>query len=389
MKKTLLQLKFILPVVAFLISAFIVFPDIILIFEQKEEMRFPDFDAATREGDNIPFQAHLKENRRHPEPPSGFNQRLDGGGRTPMPRMKVFSTKKVAVEFLYFFPAALFFLCLNLYFIQIYFARIKREKLHYLYLLLLNIFSGVLLALFYEVVLGEPHRGFPNGFVLFKSFFICLNTYLVAYLISVLAKHQKMQIENERLKNQNLEVKCASLVTQLNPHFFFNTMNSLSFLIREKESDKSLQFVHKLSELFRYMLSAGKENLVRVREEMGFLSSYIYLMNIRYEHRLRFEFEIEEKYMDLRMPVLTLQPLVENAIKHNCATDEFPLLLTIRVVDEGKYLEVMNPILPKFTLSESNGIGLKNLNDRYMMMFKKPIIISDGQGLFSVKVPLK
>lgn len=389
MEKTLLQLKFIPLVVAFLISAFIVFPDIILIFEQRDEAHFSNFDEAVRMEGNIPFHAPQKENRPNPKPQGEFNQGFEGRLPSPMPRMKVFSSKKILAEFLFFFPATFAFLCLNLYFIQRDFARIKREKLRYLYLLLLNIFLGVLLALFYEVLLGEPHRGFPNGFVLFKSFFVSLNTYLVAYLLSVLAKHQKMQVENERLKNQNLEVKCASLVTQLNPHFFFNTMNSLSFLIREKESEKSLQFVHKLSELFRYMLSAGKQNLVTVREEMGFLSSYIYLMNIRYEHKLRFEFEIEEKYMDLRMPVLTLQPLVENAIKHNCATDEYPLLLTIRVVNEGKYLEVANPVLPKFTLSESNGVGLKNLNDRYMLMFNEPIVISDQEGIFSVKVPLE
>lgn len=388
MKKSFMQLKLIPPIVAFLISTFLIFPDVVLMIEEGNKNAVFLNDRPREEQGKPP--RHLHEEGFHRRPLRPANEFRPSENRKGMsgPGRKEFNSLILFVEFCFFFFISLFSFYLNLYCIQKILPCLKRKVFFYWGLLFLNLLLGTFWALLHQMIVRDFLLWPLNGLVLFKCYFVSLNTYLMVYLFTLIVKQQRMMVENERLKTQNLEVKCASLVTQLNPHFFFNSMNSLAFLIREKEMEKSLKYVHKLSELFRYMLSSGKQNLATVKEEIDMLASFIYLMNIRYEDKLRFEFRVEEKYMDYRLPVLTLQPLVENAIKHNSATDDFPLSLLIRIVDDGRYMEVSNPIQAKFIVAESNGIGLKNLNQRCMLLFNTQIIVSEEGGVFSVKVPL-
>lgn len=388
MKKSFMQLKLIPPIVAFLISTFLIFPDVVLLIEEGNEDAVFLNDRPREERGKPPRYLHEEEFHRQPPKPVNELGSSDNRKGMPEPRRKEFNGLILFVEFCFFFFISFFSFYLNLYCIQKIRPRLHKKVFFYWGLLFLNLLLGTFWALLHQMMVREFLLWPLNGLVLFKCYFVSLNTYLMVYLFTLIVKHERTIVENERLKTQNLEVKCASLVTQLNPHFFFNSMNSLAFLIREKETEKSLKYVHKLSELFRYMLSSGKQNLATVKQEIDMLTSFIYLMNIRYEDKLRFEFRVEEKYMDYRLPVLTLQPLVENAIKHNSATDDFPLSLLIRIVDDGRYMEVSNPIQAKFIVAESNGIGLKNLNQRCMLLFNTPIIVSEQGGVFSVKVPL-
>lgn len=171
---------------------------------------------------------------------------------------------------------------------------------------------------------------------------------------------------------------------QISPHFFFNTLSSLSSIVRKKEKEETLDYIGKISNIYRYTLSI-KENLVTVQEEMDFLNSYLYLLQERFGTKLRVANEIDEKVNELKIPSMSLQLLVENAIQHNIITESSPL--TIRLYLEEDMICVENNLQEKES-TESFGLGLKNLSDRYRLLLQKDIVILKEHGMFVVKLPL-
>lgn len=223
--------------------------------------------------------------------------------------------------------------------------------------------------------------------VLTKSLFMLVVSALYSYIYSLMLQREKIVVENERLKTENLSTRYNMLVGQINPHFFFNSLNSLSMLVREQDNDRALEYIEQLSYTFRYIIQNGQSGVTTLREEMAFAEAYAYLFKIRYEDKLFFDIDIDEKYMDWTLPALSLQPLIGNAVKHNTITSKNPLRVIVRVVDG--VLEVENVKSQKLDIEPSTGIGLQNLSSRWQIVSGRDIEVVDEPERFLVRLPLE
>ncbi len=205
------------------------------------------------------------------------------------------------------------------------------------------------------------------------------------YIFHLILKQQRIVVENEALRTESLRHQYESLKNQLNPHMLFNSLNTLQSLIRESP-DRALDYTQELSQVLRYTLQDSDRRCVTLAEEMQFARAYIYLMKRRYEDNLRFDIAIDERSRGLLLPPMSVQLLIENAIKHNEISNRNPLTISIRT--EGRMLLVCNPIQPKRVAPSGPGIGLDNLAKRYNLLWQKEIQISTEAGRFCVRLPL-
>lgn len=223
--------------------------------------------------------------------------------------------------------------------------------------------------------------------VLTKSLFMLVVSALYSYIYSLMRQREKMVVENERLKTENLATRYNMLVGQINPHFFFNSLNSLSMLVREQDNKRALEYIDQLSYTFRYIIQNGQSGLTTLKEELAFAEAYAYLFKIRYEDKLFFDIDIDEKYMGWTLPALSLQPLIGNAVKHNTITSKNPLHIALRVVDG--VLEIENKKSQKLDVEPSTGIGIQNLRSRWQIVSGRDIEVIDEAERFLVRLPLE
>jgi len=231
----------------------------------------------------------------------------------------------------------------------------------------------------------DPHSN-TYLIVLTKSIFILVTTILYSRIYLLMQQRQVMVVENERLKTENLSTRYNMLVGQINPHFFFNSLNSLAMLVREHDDKRALEYIDQLSYTFRYIIQSGQASITTLREEMAFAEAYIYLFKIRYAEKLFFDIDIDPKYNEWTLPALSLQPLIGNAVKHNTITTKNPLHVAIRV--KGGVLEVENRKMPKLDVEPSTGIGLQNLRSRWHIVTGRDIEIINTEERFMVRLPL-
>ncbi len=230
------------------------------------------------------------------------------------------------------------------------------------------------------------HRMFDYMLVL-KCSFAAVVSMLFAHIYMLLTQRQAIVLENEKLKNENLSTRYNMLVGQINPHFLFNSLNSLAMLVREKEDRRALTYIDQLSYTFRYIIQNGQSTMITLDEEMKFFEAYSYLLKIRYEDKLFFDVDIEDNCRGWILPALSLQPLLGNAVKHNVITKAKPLRVTIRTA--GGVLEISNPKAPMSTPEPSTGIGLENLNNRWHLIAGCGIEVVDDGATFTVRLPLQ
>ena len=223
--------------------------------------------------------------------------------------------------------------------------------------------------------------------VMLKCLFMLAVVVLYSQIYVLVYQRQQMLIENEQLQNENLTTRYNMLVSQINPHFFFNSLNSLPMLVREEDTKRALEYIDQLSYTFRYLIQHAQSGSTTLREELEFASAYIYLFKIRYEDKLFFDIDIDEKYMEWTLPALSLQPLIGNAVKHNTITSKNPLHVIIRVVDG--VLEVENMKSQKLDIEPSTGIGLQNLSSRWQIVAGRDIEVVDEPERFLVRLPLE
>lgn len=192
-------------------------------------------------------------------------------------------------------------------------------------------------------------------------------------------------IEAEQLKSEKFASQYQSLKDQLNPHFLFNSLNVLSNLVYES-ADRSAEFIQQLSKIYRYVLEIQQEELVSLEKELSFATHYLSLQKIRFENNLEYFMDIGQvkgKYL----PPLSLQLLLENAIKHNIASQEKPLRIVIE--QSGDKLIVRNILQPKLTRdSNDDGIGLSNIKKRYDLLSDQVPKITETENEFIVELPL-
>lgn len=197
-------------------------------------------------------------------------------------------------------------------------------------------------------------------------------------------KALRLQQRAAVLQAENDTARYTALQNQLNPHFLFNSLNTLIAEI-EYNPKNAVHFTKHLSSVYRYVLQSQDKTLVTLGEELEFIRSYLFLHEVRLGNCLTCQNNVPAEYAEKMLPPLTLQLLVENVIKHNSITPGKPMVITIRIEDE--YLSVSNPIHPKKSVA-SSGIGLENLAKRCELMSGKKIIIKNETEKFTVKVPL-
>ncbi len=176
-------------------------------------------------------------------------------------------------------------------------------------------------------------------------------------------------------------------MNQINPHFFFNSLNGLTALIRKKNDENTLTYVNKMSDVFRYILQSDKKGFVTLEEELEFVQAFRYMMEVRFANKLQFNVDVDSKMLCSKLPVLSILPLIENVVVHNTIDSEHKMVVTIRL-NERKELVVSNPKYPKLAPAETNGTGLVNLNNRFSLLMDKQIRIEDKEDVFYVYLPL-
>ena len=224
--------------------------------------------------------------------------------------------------------------------------------------------------------------------VMLKCLFMLAVVLLYSQIYVLIYQRQQILLENEQLQNENLTTRYNMLVSQINPHFFFNSLNSLSMLVRERDSERALEYIDQLSYTFRYITQNGNNSeLVSLRDEMSFAKAYCYMFHIRYADKIFFDISVSEEYFEYKLPALSLQPLIGNAVKHNAITSKNPLRVSIRT--ENGNLVVSNPKRPLLEPQVGTGTGLQNLCSRYELMLGKKIEIECSGNEFIVRLPLK
>ena len=201
---------------------------------------------------------------------------------------------------------------------------------------------------------------------------VLLTLLLTSFMLKLQVKNKNDEIENEQLIKEKIKSELVAIKNQVNPHFLFNSLNTLNSVIRNNPKNAT-DFVDKLAFMYRYILQSSEKGLVPLKEELEFLNSYVYLINIRYGNRFELKNHLDLDADAIEIPVLSLQLLVENAVKHNEISENSPLKVTI--YNDSEYIVVENKIKPRNSLEESTGNGLLNLSKRYKILKNSDIEI--------------
>ncbi len=228
-------------------------------------------------------------------------------------------------------------------------------------------------------------RYFPVDIMLMKCLFSLAFALLYGRTYQLIYQSEGIMLENEQLKSENLLSRYNTLVNQINPHFLFNSLNSLSALVREGKADDAVMYIDRLSDTFRYTIRNDAGTTTTLGEELEFTAAYKYLLEVRYAGKLFIDIDIEEEKLEWMLPTFSIQPLIENAVKHNVITRAKPLHISIRT--EGDRLVVSNPVNPKIEPENGTGIGLANLSNRWQLLTGQNIEVLNDGTTFSVSLP--
>lgn len=194
-------------------------------------------------------------------------------------------------------------------------------------------------------------------------------------------------LEVEKYKTESTQAQLQNLKNQINPHFLFNNMSVLSSLVY-KDQDKAVDFINQLSKVYRYLLDNKDEELTTLENELTFINSYIYLLQIRFDTNIHFDIQISKEYQSKFLPPMALQLLIENAIKHNEISSELPLTIFIKTKEHQ--LIISNNLQLRSNYPEDNNCktGIQNIKDRYHYFTDREVLISKSAKLFTVQIPL-
>ena len=231
----------------------------------------------------------------------------------------------------------------------------------------------------------------PNVFDFWHLFLLNRHNALTAFIILLYFNNlnffnawKESILKANEIEKKHIEYQLQALKNQTNPHFLFNNLNVLSQLIHEDISQAD-DFINRFSDVYRYLLEQKEEDLVPIEVELDFLESYMFLIQIRHGENIRFKINKKELRGFFVAPI-TLQMLIENAMKHNEVSIKFPLIIEIDV--QGSYMIVRNNVRPKSMVGYSSGIGLENIMNRYKLITGKDVVIEENAETFQVLLPL-
>ncbi len=234
------------------------------------------------------------------------------------------------------------------------------------------------------------HQKITSSFFFDQASFMAKVAFLFVFVGSLLSNAvlffknwKEAAVQQEKLKREQLALQYETLKSQVNPHFLFNNLNSLTSLI-SSNPEKAIDFVKKLSEVYRYVLDQKNHELVALETELKFVESYIYLHQIRFGTNLKVQMDVNPH--NVKVIPLSIQLLVENAIRHNEISDKKPLSIRLYTNDD-QYLIVEN-VLQKKSGSEGSGMGIQNISDRYGFFTDRKVLITFNSERFKVSIPL-
>ena len=222
-------------------------------------------------------------------------------------------------------------------------------------------------------------RAFYNTYW-FYTFVLGLISLIIYFFIK---RDQRERALRAELSQKKVETQLINLKSQLNPHFLFNSFNTLIGLV-EEDTDRGIKYVEYLTDFYRSILEIGKEELIPLDKELQLVQLYSFLLQERFGDGLRISFDIPPE--ESLIPPLTLQMLIENAVKHNVVSEKNPLI--IKVFTSKNHIIVSNNLNPKISKEPSTSIGLQNIRRRYLLLGNKAIEVSQQGDAFQVKLPL-
>lgn len=216
--------------------------------------------------------------------------------------------------------------------------------------------------------------------------FIFVPLFSIYFSLYFLKHWRKSELAVEKFQKENIRSQLSSLRKHLDPHFLFNNLNILSALI-DKDTARSKQFIEHLAEVYRSLLRKASDDLIPLPEELAFIDSYIYLLRTRFGDNIQFTVNLKPEHQDRMVPPLTLQMLVENAIKHNIIHEQRPLAIHLLQLDDD-YLMISNSLNEYRGKPHAEGTGLTNIKNRYRYFTDCPVKIIKTDAHFEVHIPL-
>lgn len=305
-----------------------------------------------------------------------------------LPGLNFFSNSEAAVIRSYGFYERWFYASAVIYvlwYLLLWGSGIKTKHKHWIMPGVIIFFAVIVYALFALFVFKIPNT-IKWAFIA-KLFFAAVLFLIIQYALKANENISKLQLEKQQMQTENYKVQLQELRTKIDPHFLFNSFNTLRTMIR-KNHPSSEQFVMNLSNFYRLTLNLNKASVTSLKDEIDVLKSYLFLLQTRNEGAIKVMMNIDENYLQKQLPTLSLQILAENCFKHNRTSSSNPLEIII-FIDENNYISVKNNRLPKLTTGETSGFGLENIAQRYTLL-KIPdgIVKNVTDEFFEVKLKL-
>ena len=230
---------------------------------------------------------------------------------------------------------------------------------------------------------SEAHEGRNTAVTILLDYAMTLVVILVLAAYSLRLQQRAMAASEQA----NLaQYRYHKLKQQVNPHFLFNSLNVLDYLIQEQPREDASRYTHKLAEVYRYMIRSEDETTVRLRDEMDFVSQYVDLLKVRFPEGLDVQVDIPEEAMARSVVPCCVQLLIENATKHNAVHPDTPL--HIKVGATATRVTVVNNRIPKVTRAASTGLGLQYIRQQYHDLSGKSIVVREDEQTYTVTLPL-
>lgn len=252
--------------------------------------------------------------------------------------------------------------------------------------IIVNSALSVLVAVILVIIGNLPFISDMREFVKTIEFWKSVAAMTLLNIILIAAIDYMMQmVANRNLQKENAILQYRQLKSQIKPHFLFNSLNVLVSTIN-KDWDAAVEYTKKLSAVYRYVLTQDLQDTVTLKEEMDFINNYIGILRARFDKGLEFRFDISPDDMSKSIPPMSLQLLIENAVKHNAVLPDDPLV--INILTDHSFLIVSNNLKPRLSCNPGIGIGLKNLSKKYEIIAGTDISVLKDSNTFTVKLPL-
>ena len=246
------------------------------------------------------------------------------------------------------------------------------------------------IVLFFFSIFDLPNTLHPSPLMgisaAYTASFFILAIYESIWYYSQLKKSIQ---EQERVKIAHVQSQLDGLRNQVNPHFLFNSLNTLNHIVEYENKKVAKDFINQLSKVYRYILDSREENTIVLEEELEFVNAYVAIQKERFFENLQVNVDVPQQYIYKKIIPLSLQLLIENAIKHNIISTKNPLTISIVVEEENHLIRVTNNLQKKSTVLYSTKVGLENITERYRLLSSEKLVnIETSETHFSVSIPL-